>query len=126
MIRYITKADINDSLLSVSITDEDLQVGTDSVNELAHFLNVPITKIQSPLHPTIKKYAIYAACENCALNKQGVSIKNLRSGGDDAYSLKREIYERRLKNLRSLITANMLTGIDEEPDNFFSMELGRN
>jgi hypothetical protein len=116
MANYIVAADISDKVISAfsaTLTTpwDYLTEGDNELNDLAQTLGVDADDIEiTPLHYKAKRFVIAFVCMRVCQDKAGV---NAIDEANDKYYAKFEMYRKEVAQLRTEITAGMLT--DEEP-----------
>lgn len=107
-MKYFEKEEIRDQLLADMLTEEDIADADNYIDDLAQSLNVEPRDIVIPTPYKVKQLAMSYALMICA---RGGSIMNERGAdGNDAYEIKRRVYQREIDRLTSAMTVQILTG----------------
>lgn len=107
---YFDPADVRDNLLRGLLTDADVGESTRYVEGLAARLGVKAADIKTPVAYPVAQLGLFYALMVCARNASTMSEGKTNDSGEDAYELKRKIYEREYQAWESRITAETFAG----------------
>lgn len=107
---YFSLDDITDGLLKGNVTEESVIASTEFINDLAYRFGVSVSEIPTnPVPYKIKKLAEYKALAESALSLSTMTDTDKGSGAD-AYELKRKIYEEKVLQSQTALSAEDFRG----------------